>query len=161
MDTTENYTKRYYPAERPAKAGVPYTTDLGELVYYVGFGAEGSFEGSFESKNGVLPTWFMEPSPMEVKDAEAFEKILKNNITIAMEGEGRVIFDYKVASKLCAEFSQLQPPVISAPDFLKEKGISEDYVIQKYNPLDVTHHLSKLLTEYLQRQGHKTNPNKL
>ena len=50
------------------------------------------------------------PSPTtEVKDAEAaFEKILRDNITIAMEGEGRVIFDYTVAAQLCAEFSQRQ-----------------------------------------------------
>ena len=69
----------------------------------------------------------------------------------------------------CNTFSQLQPPVISAPDFLKEKGISVAKIFQTENiaydefkrPKREFVSLHDLLTDYLQRQGQKTNQNKL
>ena len=156
MDTTENKTEHFikkpYPKFKPEKAG-EYLCGNRNFAFLAIWDND-----CWAVRNPDAISYFFEPSPMEVKDAEAFEKILKNNITIAMEGEGRVIFDYKVASKLCAEFSQLQPPVISAPDFLKEKGI-KGFVYKEGNW--IKNGLSTLLTEYLQRQGQKNNQNKL
>jgi len=60
--------------------------------------------------------------------------------------------------KVLTEASQLQPPVISAEEFLKEKGFEDKPAIVEgeINIWELSFNsLQKLLTEYLQRQGQK------
>ena len=62
--------------------------------------------------------------------------------------------------------SQLQPPVISAPDFLKEKYIAfqkENPLYNKWEKVDEKEikFLLSIISEFLQRQGQKTNQTKL
>ena len=62
------------------------------------------------------------------------------------------------------EVKDAQPPVISAEGFLKEKGVrleNNDPVMYLCKDGWKEISLDALLTEYLQRQGQKTNQNKL
>ena len=189
MDTTENKTEQYTVIEKKGK-----DLKYGDLVCIGGSQWE-SFDKDFEKSmkeinddEHVFLVRLPSSPPMEVKDAEEVEeKIISIQETLQNVFDNKYVTDefkrhaISEAIDKCVELqesvpnSQLQPPVISAEDFLHEKGLMlqgvKDYEA-RYRKQGVNDKgqrtstfpeldLADLLTEYLQRQGQKTNQNKL
>ena len=108
-------------------------------------------------------------TPKEEKKAAFIAKAEKNKANFELhkklitERWGFLPFDEELLKLIdyAEAFSQLQPPVISAEEFLKEKGIDVNEEIMIMNSGGVCMKVVDICLEFLQRQGQKTNQNKL
>lgn len=183
MDTTEN--KQYTVIEKKGK-----DLKYGDLVCIGGSQWE-SFDKDFEKSmkefnddEHVFLVRLPSSPPMEVKEQEAIIANLRNKLNplwnlpqmlremlpyISAGVNNYKLIKDEVANcmeampKILSILDKLQKPVISATDFLKENKYklfpTSEYIDYPFKHCEKE--VIKALTAYLQRQGQKTNQNKL